>query len=58
MIKMLATISCVKPLSLVSPIVILPEYGELTLVVVQQKNSRWVPDGEDYKEFPKDVQNF
>jgi len=55
---MLAAVSCVKPLSLVSPIVILPEYGELTLVVVQQKNSRWVPDGEDYKEFPKDVQNF
>lgn len=55
---MLAAVSCVKPLSLVSPIVILLEYGEFTLVIVQQKNHRWVPDGEDYKEFPKDVQDF
>ena len=32
-------------LSLASPHVILAEHGELTLVVVTNKNPRWVPDG-------------
>jgi hypothetical protein len=45
---MLTTLTRVKPLSLVSPIVILVEHGELTLVVVTNKNPRWVPDDEGY----------
>jgi len=28
-----------------SPIIILAEHGELTLVVVTNKNPGWVPDG-------------
>jgi hypothetical protein len=44
-------LTCVKPLSLASPIVILAEHGELTLVVVTNKNPGWVPDGGSSEEF-------
>ena len=46
--KMLSALTRVKPLSLASPIVILAEHGELTLVVVTNENPGWVPDGEGY----------
>ena len=55
--KILTALTRVKPLSLASPIVILAEHGELTLVVVT-KNPEWLPDGEGYEEFPDDVQDY
>jgi hypothetical protein len=38
-------------LSLASPHGILAEHGELTLVIVTNKNPGWVPDGESSEEF-------
>ena len=52
---MLTALTRVKPLSLASPIVILAEHGELTLVIVTNENPRLVLDGEGYEELPKDV---
>jgi hypothetical protein len=55
---MLTASTCVKPLSLASPIVILAEHGELALIVVTNENIKWVPDGEGYEEFLEDVQDY
>ena len=54
---MMTALTRVKPLSLASPLVILAEHGELTLVVTNE-NPEWVPDGEGYEEFPNDVQDY
>ena len=52
---MMTALTRVKPLSLASPIVILAEHGELTLVVITNENSGCVPNGEGYEEFPEDI---